>query len=74
MTGDDIKCETCRWWDGEGGGGRFGACRRHAPRPAVALTKEQYDHVDEVEGWAVVAWPMVSADEVCGEHRWMLKQ
>jgi hypothetical protein len=72
MNDKQPCCETCPYWSplpddvrkGLGGDAR-GECRRHAPiTTSVFLQKDDdYDHHDNY-----VLWPIVIADEWCGDH------
>ena len=52
----ERTCGNCRWYDGDD---VSGACRRHAPQPAINDGKEEYQYFAD--------WPTAMPEESCGE-------
>ena len=56
-----LRCDRCRWWDAthrrlEGAPPGSGYCRKH--KPTVFSFEGRY--------WG--GWPLVDAEDFCGEH------
>ena len=58
-----MKCETCRFWLTLAG--RQGQCRRHAPRPILAVEIPYAAGMDAVRP----TWPVTMASHGCGDHK-----
>jgi hypothetical protein len=54
-------CDGCIYFKADRGDGYFGECRRRAPLPARETDREQ-------EQIRFATWPLVRAEDACGEH------
>lgn len=64
-----MKCETCRWWGGEGRERtkeRIGTCRRHAPKPITELWRP--GPTGDQQEYLMAHWRWTHATAWCGEH------
>ena len=62
---EEPACDNCRYFETASKDGYEGFCRRYAPRPNVVQHRKSDD--EDVDG-ILTTWPVVYADDWCGEH------
>ena len=62
MSGDEIRCKNCLYWDDRFGDNGNGICRRNAPKHE-RVTKEFSTDARYYQ----VLWPLTKNDDWCAE-------